>query len=50
MTSYTDTYLFEDGAWKCVQAQLTDVAPEHWPADDTIVSVYIRGMKQERRS
>ncbi|XIA66960.1 nuclear transport factor 2 family protein [Bradyrhizobium sp. TZ2] len=37
MTAYTDTYLFEDGAWKCIQAQLTPVAPEHYPADDTIV-------------
>jgi ketosteroid isomerase-like protein len=41
MTMYTDTYLFENGAWKCIQAQLTPVAPEHQPADDTIVSVYI---------
>ena len=23
MTMYTDTYLFENGAWKCIQAQLT---------------------------
>lgn len=43
MTNYTDTYLFEHGAWKCLQAQLTPVAPEHWPADNTIVSVYIKG-------
>jgi ketosteroid isomerase-like protein len=48
MTMYTDTYLFEDGAWKCIQAQLTAVAPEHYPADDTIVSVYIDGKKQPR--
>ena len=50
MTMYTDTYLFENGAWKCIQAQLTAVAPEHQPADDTIVSVYIEGKRQERRS
>ena len=43
MTAYTDTYLREDGEWKCIQAQLTPVAPEHWPGDETIVSVYIRG-------
>ena len=48
MTMYTDTYLFEAGAWKCIQAQLTPVAPEHEPADDTIVSVYIEGRLQER--
>jgi hypothetical protein len=50
MTMYTDTYLFEDGAWKCIQAQLTSVAPEHQPADDTIISVYIEGKRQERLS
>jgi len=50
MTMYTDTYLFENGAWKCIQAQLTSVAPEHEPADDTIISVYIEGKYQERLS
>ena len=48
MTTYTDTYLFENGAWKCIQAQITAVAPEHYPADDTIVSVYIKGKLQAR--
>src|ERR1700710_3205000 len=23
MTTYTDTYLFKNGAWKCIQAQIT---------------------------
>ena len=46
MTTYTDTYLYEDGAWKCVHAQITPVQPGHEPADDTIVSVYLRGVKQ----
>ena len=41
-------YLFENGAWKCIQAQITAVAPEHYPADDTIVSVYIKGELQRR--
>ena len=50
MTMYTDTYLFENGAWKCIQAQLTPVAAEHQPADDTIVSVYIEGKRQQRIS
>ena len=48
MTSYTDTYLLENGAWKCIQAQIQTVAPEHYPADDTIVSVYIEGKLQAR--
>ena len=43
MTNYTDTYLYEHGAWKCIQAHLTPVAPQHWPDDCTIVSVYIKG-------
>lgn len=50
MTMYTDTYLFENGAWKCIQAQLTPVAAEHQPADDTIISVYIEGKRQQRIS
>jgi hypothetical protein len=48
MTTYTDTYLFENGAWKCIQAQITAVAPEHYPSDDTIVSVYVKGKLQGR--
>ncbi len=48
MTMYTDTYLFESGAWKCIQAQIQAVAPEHYPSDDTIVSVYIEGKLQSR--
>jgi len=48
MTTYTDTYLFENGAWKCIQAQITPVDPLHQPADDTIVSVYVEGKLQER--
>jgi hypothetical protein len=46
--TYTDTYLFENGAWKCIQAQIQAVAPEFYPADDTIVSVYIEGKLQPR--
>lgn len=46
MTMYTDTYLFENGAWKCIQAQIQAIAPEHYPSDDTIVSVYIKGELQ----
>lgn len=43
MTRYTDTYVFENGAWRCILAQLTSVAPEHFPADRTIVRKYLRG-------
>ena len=48
MTLYTDTYLFENGSWKCIQAQIQAVAPEFYPSDDTIVSVYIDGKLQPR--
>ncbi|WP_119419409.1 nuclear transport factor 2 family protein [Desertibaculum subflavum] len=46
MTTYTDTYLFENGGWKCIQAQITPVAPENYPADDTIVVSYVEGERQ----
>lgn len=49
MAAYTDTYLFEAGQWLCVQAQITPVAPEQWPPDDTIISIYIHGVRQEKR-
>ena len=47
MTTYTDTYIHEDGRWMCIQAQLTAVSPEHYPGDDTIVSTYIQGKLQK---
>ena len=46
MTCYTDTYLRTDGAWLCVLAQLTPVAPANHPADATIVVRYLRGQLQ----
>jgi Domain of unknown function (DUF4440) len=46
MTTYTDTYLRENGRWLCIQAQLTTVAPDHYPSDDTIISRYVRGELQ----
>ena len=48
MTAYTDTYLFELGEWKCIQAQLTTVAPDQQPGDETIVRVYLKGVMQPR--
>lgn len=47
MTTYTDTYLREHGKWTCIQAQIGPVAPEYYPSDDTIVSVYIEGVLQK---
>ncbi|OQW54991.1 MAG: hypothetical protein A4S14_14105 [Proteobacteria bacterium SG_bin9] len=47
MTMYTDTYLHENGSWKCIQAQTTVIAPEFYPAGDKIVSVYIKGERQK---
>lgn len=47
MTTYTDTYLRENGKWTCIQAQIGPVTPEHYPSDDTIVSVYIKGKLQK---
>jgi ketosteroid isomerase-like protein len=46
MTTYTDTYIHQDGRWQCIQAQLTAVSPEHFPGDDTVVATYIKGRLQ----
>lgn len=46
MTTYTDTYLYVAGEWKCIQAQITPVARGKEPADETIISVYIKGVRQ----
>lgn len=46
MTQYTDVYVKESGEWKCIQAQITIVAPENYPNDNTIVKKYIRGKIQ----
>jgi ketosteroid isomerase-like protein len=37
---YTDTYIKENGEWKCVQAQIGKVAPEYFAGDETIVRKY----------
>jgi hypothetical protein len=44
MTLYTDVYVRESGTWKCVQAQITPVAPAHYPSDSTIVRKYVKGV------
>ncbi len=46
MTTYTDIYVRSGGAWLCIQAQLTPVAPENYPGDETIVCRYIKGELQ----
>ncbi len=40
MSMYTDTYIKENGEWKCVQAQITKVAPENFGSDASIVRKY----------
>lgn len=47
MSTYTDTYIMDGGAWKCIQAQITVVAPENYPGDETIVRKYVKGVVQE---
>ena len=47
MTQYTDTYVKENGTWKCIQAQITPIAPENYPPDETIVRKYIKGKIQQ---
>jgi len=46
MTMYTDTYVRQDGAWKCIQAQITPVAPANYPPDETVVRKYVKGQAQ----
>lgn len=43
---YTDTYVRAGDRWLCVQAQITPVPPQHVPPEDTIVNLYVRGVKQ----
>jgi hypothetical protein len=40
MSMYTDVYVKENGHWKCVQAQISKVAPENFAGDQTIVRKY----------
>ncbi len=40
MSMYTDTYIKEKGQWKCIQAQLSKVAPQYFAGDETIVRKY----------
>jgi hypothetical protein len=40
MSMYTDTYIKENGQWKCIQAQITRVSPDNYSGDETIVKKY----------
>lgn len=46
MTCYTDTYIRTVEGWLCILAQLTSVAPQNYPSDETIVVKYLRGVLQ----
>jgi ketosteroid isomerase-like protein len=46
MTMYTDVYVRRDGAWKCIQAQITPVTPANYPPDSTVVRKYVKGHAQ----
>jgi hypothetical protein len=50
MTCYTDTYIRVSDVWLCIQAQLTPVAPQNYPNDNTVVCQYHRGMQVAPRS
>jgi len=44
MTIYTDTYIKENGIWRCVQAQITKLDPKFYRGDDKIARKYIDGI------
>lgn len=41
MSIYTDTYLKENGEWKCVQAQITPVSEENFRGENAVVRKYV---------
>lgn len=44
MTVYTDTYIKENGTWKCIQAQITRMDEKFYRGDDRIVRKYVNGI------
>lgn len=44
---YTDAYLFTPDGWRCIQAQITPVRSHDPMNTDGVVSVYLRGVKQQ---
>lgn len=47
MASYTDVYVRHERRWRCVHAQISNVAPVNWPDDSSIVCRYERGILQD---
>jgi hypothetical protein len=45
MSTYTDTYLFQKGEWRCIRLQIQTLPPRKLPGDDVIVSVCIKGSR-----
>jgi len=45
MATYTDVYVRSDGTWRCIHAQISNVAPDHWPNDGSIVCRYSMGVQ-----
>lgn len=43
MSIYTDTYVKQNGEWRCVQAQITALTPDQYRGDASIVRKYING-------
>ena len=43
---HADSYVRTNGIWLCALAQLTPVARENYPSDDTIVVRYLKGNLQ----
>ncbi len=46
MSTYTDTYIYQHGKWLCIQAQITAVSPAKEPGDETIKTIYLKGIRQ----
>ena len=46
MSVYTDVYVQENGRWLCLQAQITPIVPGYEPPEETIISVWLRGVQQ----
>ena len=46
MACYTDVYVKEGSLWLCLHAQISNVASEHAPSDDTIICRYVNGVEQ----
>jgi hypothetical protein len=41
-----DTDVYERGAWRCIQAQITPVAVGKEPGDETVISAWVEGVRR----